>query len=184
MTERSAGRAGSLSRTTPVARKTCNDMRYQMIVRSLAIATALIALPLAASAQAPDLSLVAFMSGCWQGAFGNNGAVIEESYTASNTQIMLGTTRYIRDGRTFDFEFTRLHADDSGVYLTPYPGGESSVAFRLASSRGGEAVFENLEHDFPKRIIYRRTNGGGLTARIEDDARGREWHMTPTSCGA
>ena len=109
--------------------------------------------------------------------------MIEESYTASNTQTMLGVTRYIREGRTTQFEFTRLHADESGVYLTPYPGGRSSVSFRLVSSRDGEAVFENLEHDFPKRIIYRGTDDGGLMARIEDEAQGREWHMPRTICG-
>ena len=97
---------------------------------------------------------------------------------------MLSTTRYIRDGRTIDFEFTRLHSDTTGVFLTPYPRGQSSVSFRLVSSADAEAVFENLEHDFPKRIIYRRGDDGGLTARIEDDANGREWRMMPVACGA
>ena len=151
-------------------------------MRSLFITIALFMIPLAHTAEAQDLSAVAFMSGCWRGAFGSGGTTIEESYTSSNTQVMLGTTRYIQDGRTVEFEFTRLHADSAGVFLTPYPGGLGSVSFRLTASSDSEAVFENLEHDFPKRIIYRRSDDGGLTARIEGDTNGREWRMARATC--
>jgi hypothetical protein len=41
------------------------------------------------------------------------------------------------------------------------------------------AVFENPEHDFPKRIIYRLTPDGSLNARVEGIEKGRataeEW---------
>jgi hypothetical protein len=44
-------------------------------------------------------------------------------------------------------------------------------------------VFENLEHDFPQRIIYRRNQDGSLTARIEGDRGGRivgmDFHFQP-----
>ena len=36
-----------------------------------------------------------------------------------------------------------------------------------------EARFENLEHDFPQRIIYRR-DGDSLTGRIEGVSMGKE----------
>jgi hypothetical protein len=42
-------------------------------------------------------------------------------------------------------------------------------------------VFENLGHDFPQRVIYRKGADGKLTARIED-AAGRkfeQWVMQP-----
>ena len=45
-----------------------------------------------------------------------------------------------------------------------------------------EVVFENLEHDFPQRIIYRR-QGDLMVARIEGDGPGEtkarqwEWHL-------
>jgi hypothetical protein len=128
------------------------------------------------------LEAVAFMTGCWRGAFGN-GSVIEESYGAADSDVMLGTTRYLRDGRTRGWEFSRIHADSAGVFLTPYPDGRRSEhAFRLVRAEPGHAVFENLEHDFPKRIIYRRPAADSLVARIEDDARGREWRMAAVPC--
>jgi hypothetical protein len=41
----------------------------------------------------------------------------------------------------------------------------------------GEAVFENLAHDFPKRILYRRLPDGGLLARIEGDGTEKQKPM-------
>jgi hypothetical protein len=58
----------------------------------------------------------------------------------------------------------------------PWPAeGTDFVLVRLEEQR---AVFENLEHDFPKRIIYER-EGDHLTSRIEGkvdrQSRSREW---------
>ena len=40
---------------------------------------------------------------------------------------------------------------------------------------GGGAVFENLAHDFPQRVIYRRC-GEDLCARIEGAmGKGQDW---------
>jgi hypothetical protein len=39
---------------------------------------------------------------------------------------------------------------------------------------GQAATFENLGHDFPKRIIYRKNADGSLTARIEGDGSEKE----------
>jgi hypothetical protein len=36
-----------------------------------------------------------------------------------------------------------------------------------ATGVAGEVVFENLQHDFPQRIIYRSLSGDRLAARIE-----------------
>jgi len=44
----------------------------------------------------------------------------------------------------------------------PYP-----VTFRLTSHDDGVAVFENPQHDFPTKIVYRRNDDGSMTASIE-----------------
>ena len=46
--------------------------------------------------------------------------------------------------------------------------------FKLVRLVGNEAVFENLTHDFPKRVIYRRNADGTLTARVEGDGTEKE----------
>ena len=138
-------------------------------------------LPLLAAFGPPStagaLDGLAFLSGCWRGEFGS-GMAIEETWTEADSDVMLATTRYLRAGRTVEFEFSRIQADSAGIALVPYPQGRMSDAFPLDSVAAGLAVFANPAHDFPKRIIYRRS-GETLTARIEDDTRGREWAMTP-----
>ena len=62
------------------------------------------------------------------------------------------------------------------------PRGAPPTAFRLVSQEGTRAVFENLAHDFPQRIIYTRT-GDAMTARIEnaDATQGMSWRFARVS---
>lgn len=131
---------------------------------------------------------VRFMTGCWEGTFRNRSGhgVIEEHYTAPTENTMLGTTRFIREGRTVQYEFTLIRADTSGIRLVPYPNGQRSEHdFVLTKSAVDQAVFEAPEHDYPKRIIYRKDGETGLHARIDggaDDRDGREWYLRKASC--
>jgi hypothetical protein len=51
----------------------------------------------------------------------------------------------------------------------------------------GEAVFENADHDFPRRIVYRRTKDG-LAAHLEGEengkARSEDFPMARVPCDA
>lgn len=138
----------------------------------------------------PPLADLSFMRGCWEGSFESRRGTgtIEEYYTRPSANIILGTTRYIVDGRTVQFEFSLIAADSLGILLRPYPGGNASPDdFRLTSLDGGRAVFESPEHDYPKRIIYWTEADGTRVARIDggpDDPGGREWRMRPVPCPA
>ena len=131
------------------------------------------------------LSVLAFMSGCWRGEFGG-GAALEEYYSAPAANLMLGVSRFLRDDRVVQYEFSRITTDSAGVVLLPFPGGEPSEhAFRMTEGDEGSALFEAPEHDFPKRIRYTRGVDGSLTARIdggEADARVQEWRMRAVPC--
>lgn len=133
---------------------------------------------------AVDLAGLSFMAGCWEGSFQGEGGTgtIEEHYTTPSQNLMLGTTRYILDGRTVMFEFSRLKAADGEIVLTPYPRGQASEhGFRLTQAAEGDATFEAPEHDF--RIRYRR-DGETLVASIDDgtDENGSEWRMKDAPC--
>jgi Domain of unknown function (DUF6265) len=162
-------------------------MKPRIPVFVAALAAALICAPRAVAQQAAaenPLAALSFMAGCWRGEMGP-GAALEENWTAANTNVMLATARYLRNGRTTGFEFSRIHADSARVTLRPYPGGEASDSFPMARSGPGLAVFENLAHDFPKRIIYRRVDARTLAIRIEgdQDAQAQEWTMARVACG-
>lgn len=134
------------------------------------------------AAPSPPLSAISFMSGCWTGA-SPNGATIEEHYSAPSENVLIGMTRYVRSGRVVDFEFTTVERTDSTFVMTPRPKGVKSNSFPLKDVSNGRATWENLKHDFPQRIIYRRGTDGSLIARIEGTTpageRHVEWTMHP-----
>ncbi len=85
----------------------------------------------------------------------------------------------MRGDRTVSWEFMRIEARESGLVYLASPGGRApATPFDLVELGDRRAVFENLEHDFPNRIIY-SVVGDTLRARIEghgDDAPGpMEW---------
>jgi len=100
---------------------------------------------------------------------------------------MLGTTRFLRDGRVVGFEFGHIAAGEEHVVYTPFPGGNRSPdPFRLTGAEPGRVVFEAPEHDYPKRILYTLTSEG-MEARIdggESDPRPRVWRLMPAACAA
>ncbi len=134
----------------------------------------------------PEMKDLSFMSGCWEGSFGSEGGRIEEIYTSPSGNLILGTTRYLRDGAAIQYEFSRIRKTDEGIVLTPYPDGRPSEHdFRLTSLTEAEAIFEAPEHDFPKRIIYRVNADGSHTVRIDggkEDDSGKEWVMKAVPC--
>jgi uncharacterized protein DUF6265 len=130
----------------------------------------------------PLLSAVSFMTGCWTGP-SPNGATIEEHYTEASSNLMLGMTRYVRAGQVVDFEFTTIERTDSSFVMTPRPKGVKSDSFPLKELTDGRAVWENLAHDFPQRVIYQRGANGELIASIEGKTskgdRRISWTMHP-----
>lgn len=137
------------------------------------------------SAVRSRVSDLGFMAGCWRGVT-RSGTTIEEFYTAPSSNLIIGTTRYVRDGRVVDFEFTRIDQTDSGAVITPHPKGVRSVSFAPKVVEGNRIVWENPTHDFPQRILYNRVAGDTLVARIEGRTpsgdRALEWRMTRSAC--
>lgn len=131
-----------------------------------------------------DLDGLAFMAGCWEGPA--EGGTVEERYTPPAGDVILGTTRYLRDGRVTGYEFMLIEREGGRVLLIPYPGGRRSEdAFTLTVADGRRAVFEAPEHDFPRRIAYAAAEGDSLVARIdggEGSEQAAEWRMGRISC--
>ena len=149
-------------------------------VSAVVTAAALLQPASAAHQTTPALSAISFMAGCWTG-LSSNGATIEEQYTGASENLVIGMTRYVRNGRVVDFEFTTIERSDTAFFMTPRPKGVRSDSFALKEVSDGRAVWENLKHDFPQRIIYRRGADGTLVARIEGTTprgdRHSEWTM-------
>lgn len=159
--------------------------RSLLLVLSLSLLVAA-AMPAARTAAPGPLEPLRFMAGCWQGT-GGKGQVIEEHYTAPSANLILGMTRYTRNGVATGYEFATIAWEDSTVVLTPRPVGQQPVPFRLASMDARSAAWENPAHDFPTRIAYRRVADDTLVARVEGPGPGgtrasEEWRMARVRC--
>jgi hypothetical protein len=128
---------------------------------------------------------MAWLAGCWQGQFGEPGTVEQWLLPAGGT--MLGVSRTVKQGKTVEFEFMQLRQLPDGVLaFIPQPSGRPPTVFRLLRLGQSEAVFENLEHDFPQRIAYSRPDQSRLLASVEGlrsgVARKVEFSFARTSC--
>jgi hypothetical protein len=99
---------------------------------------------------------------------------------------MMGMARTFKAGKVIFSEFMRIDRRNETLVYTPRIGTrQGPVDFTLKSLTGTEVVFENPAHDFPQRIIYRRTPDG-LHARIEGTengkARSEDFPMKSVDC--
>ena len=113
------------------------------------------------------ISDLGWMSGDWQTDPAGR-PVSEEHWTRPAGGSMIGMSRTLVGDRTVAFEFLRVEERGESIYYVASPKGRCPATdFKLTRLSGQEAVFENPEHDFPKRIIYRKNSGGGLTAIVD-----------------
>ena len=144
-----------------------------MKIASLLIFLAALAAPAPAADDA--LASLAWMAGDWMGVDG--GVEMEERWTEPRGGMMLGIHRDVKAGKAVDFEFFRVAATPEGIVYFASPRGRPAVPFKAIESKNKRVVFENKEHDFPKRIIYWAGDDGALHARIEGDPGDKETAM-------
>jgi hypothetical protein len=118
-----------------------------------------------------EIQGLAWMAGDWQADRGQ--ATVDEHWTRPAGGTMLGTSRTVAGRRTVEFEFLRIEQRADGIFYVAQPGGRPPTDFRLVRLEKQRVVFENLQHDFPQRIIYERRADGSLLARIEGDVGGK-----------
>jgi Domain of unknown function (DUF6265) len=116
-----------------------------------------------------DLS---FLSGCWE--LKTNGREVNEQWMKPSGGVMLGMGRTVANGSVREYEFTQIREEkDGAIYYVAKPSGQPEASFKLLKLQNKEAVFENLEHDFPQRVIYRAQPDGSLFARVEGTVKGQ-----------
>ena len=118
---------------------------------------------------AQDVGQLGFMSGCWQGRGGT-----EEQWMKPVGGTLFGMSRTVVKGKTVFWEFLQIRVQEGGVVLVAQPSSNPKpVTFRATRVSESEVVFENPEHDFPQRILYRKQRDG-LFARIDGKEKGKE----------
>ena len=141
-----------------------------MLLLTLALTIAAGAQTAAPAAAAPTVNDVAWITGCWEST--RNGRHVTEHWLAPEGGTMMGISRTTAGEKTTEWEFLIIRRGPRGLDYVAKPSGQPEGTFTATSASATEVVFENLAHDFPKRIIYKRT-GDALTASIEGPMNGQ-----------
>ena len=122
----------------------------------------------------PDLS---WMAGYWLDC--SRGREASETWTDPRGGVLIGAAVTVAAGET-SFEYARVAPVEGVMAYVAQPGGVAPTAFPAIEASATRVVFQNLDNDFPQRVIYQRT-GDVLTARIEghmgDRDQAMEWRF-------
>jgi len=118
------------------------------------------------AADESSLGQLAWLGGCWNAEGSEPGSGEQWMPLAGNS--LMGVSRTVRQGRTVAYEFMRIAQDSDGrLAFIAQPSGKPPASFPVRSMNKTEVVFENPEHDFPQRVIYRLESPTQLRASIE-----------------
>jgi hypothetical protein len=128
---------------------------------------------------------LAWLKGCWS--LNRNGRETTEHWLKPAGGTMLGISRTVADGKTVEFEFTQIRQEPNGdIFFIAKPSSQPEATFKMTKSSAHEVIFENPQHDFPQRVIYRLQCDGSLLGRIEGVSKGKEkavdFPMTRARC--
>jgi hypothetical protein len=136
------------------------------------------------AAQADPLQQLGWLGGCWELRRGDRTTL--EMWMPPAGGLMLGASRTTVSGALREFEHVRLRVQDGRVVYTALPSGQREASFTSVAVSDSGFTVENLEHDFPQRIIYRRRGADSLVARIEGPGpsgpRGIDFLMRRAAC--
>ena len=128
---------------------------------------------------------LAWLSGCWE--LTRAGRHVVEQWMPPEGGTLIGMSRTVAGGKTTEYEFLMIRETTGGVEYVARPSGQTEATFTSVRASADEVVFENLQHDFPNRVIYRRVGDGDLLAAIEGTRGGRtqriEFPYKRATCG-
>ena len=121
----------------------------------------------------PDarIAQVAWLAGCWELTSGPR--VVEEQWTRPRGGLMLGLGRTVRGDSLVEYEQVRIFERGGRLIYGASPSGQAPAEFESTQLSDSAVTFENLGHDFPQRVMYRRPSADSLTARVEGLRRGQ-----------
>jgi len=115
----------------------------------------------------------AWLAGCWESNAG--GQQFSENWMKPSGKTMLGMGRYVKNNETLFYEFLQIReTPDGNIYFVALPSGQKEASFKLIRRDINEAIFENPEHDFPQRVMYRLEGKDSLNASVEGMDLGKQ----------
>lgn len=129
----------------------------------------------------PTVDDLAWLTGCWAG--GDTSGHFVEHWMKPAGGMMIGMSRTVANDKIREYEFLQIRQEGNGdIYYIAVPSGQKETWFKLVRFREREVVFENPQHDFPQRIIYRIENDSVLVARVEGSEQSADFRMKHVAC--
>jgi hypothetical protein len=141
--------------------------------------------PTGAAPAATAAQRAGWLAGCWAGEKGTSR--FREIWTVASPDLVLGINVTTSPSKPVEFEYLRIESREGRLALVPQPGGAPPTRFELSAEDSADTVmFVNPQHDFPKRIAYRKLEGGAsLLAWIDggtDGSARMEYPMKRVAC--
>lgn len=122
-----------------------------------------------------QLEKFSFLVGIWS--FTTAKGKITEKWDWNKSAELKGSSYSVsHSGDSVLQETISLYQSDGEIFYTPtgyQEGNRSTVPFRLVSVNQNTFTFENKDHDFPQRIIYRKISDHEMLAWIEGEVNGK-----------
>jgi uncharacterized protein DUF6265 len=133
----------------------------------------------------PVAERLGWLAGCWGGEKGTTA--FREIWTVASPDLMVAVSVTTNPPSPAEFEYLRIETRAGKPAYVAQPGGAPPTAFALSAedSTADTAMFVNLQHDFPKRIAYKRGEGSSLLAWIDAGPKGAmriEYPMKRVPC--
>jgi hypothetical protein len=129
-------------------------------------------------------SLPSWLAGCWERRTARQ--LVEEHWMVPRGGTMLGLGRTTRGDSLVEFEHTRIYRRGDRLVYAANPSGQTPAEFESIHTSDSAVIFENKQHDFPQRVIYRRRGADSLLARVEGtmggQVRGVDFPYARASC--
>ena len=116
---------------------------------------------------------LSWMAGCWRRQT-TSGLVADEQWMAPRAGFALGSMRTVRgDSMVVEYHQLRIFQRGGHAVYHAAPSGQVPAEFEAKATSDSMVVFENLTHDYPQRVIYRKHGADSLLARIEGEMNGQ-----------
>lgn len=110
---------------------------------------------------------LAWLAGSWVGT-NARGERVEETWMAPSGGAMVGVGRSVENDKMVFFELLRVDSRGGKLVYVAQPKGAAPTEFLETASSADRIVFENRAHDWPKRIVYTRSDAG-IDVQVEGD---------------
>lgn len=130
-----------------------------------ALIVLMLALPTLAQTPTSSINDVGWLAGEWKAE--RKGRIVEEHWIKPSGGTMMAISRTVAKDKTVEFEYLRIVEREGKLVYIAQPGGRPATEFTSTSVSADQVTFENPQHDFPKRVIYKKTSDKCVTASID-----------------